>query len=180
MEGKPDWSWIDRLDPIRKARARGHEDTLVGWLCPEATVFVICVVFCLGMGATVLTSKTFFTDPEITLPFTNGGWFPTAYRGIDPANGFQKPEDLIVPFRFPKYFPLNPSWIYSKKYRDAEAARDKWHLVRKKKWEEIDRPKLLKQIEEMEAQLALQQQQQAEAQMDEPQEMEPTSSVAAE
>lgn len=172
----PSLTWLAKMHPIRRSRYRS-DDSLLGWVCPEATVFVLCVILSLGFGAVLLVSKTFFNDPDLATQFVNNGWFGVAYRAIDPTNGFQRIEDLYLPTRFPILFPLNQSWIYSKEYRQAEAAGEKWHLVRKKKWEEVDRPKLLKQIEEMEAQLALQQQQEAQARAEELQEMEPTSSV---
>lgn len=162
----PDVRWIERLDPISRARSE-CKDSFVAWLVPEGSVFVICTVFVISMAAVFLFFKTFVYDPEIASEVVNRGWFGKAYRGVDPTNGFHGVEDIVVPFRWPKLFPLNQAWLYSKAHRDAEAAEERWHEAKKKWWNELERPRLVAQLEAMERELKTQQEQEAATPADE-------------
>lgn len=167
LDTRPDFRWLHTQHVFKRSRA-DFNDNFLGWIHPEGFPFLLCGMINVGYATYIFVNKTFTTDPETHInKFRNRGYYPTAYRALDEINGFQTPDDLHLPFHIPPLLPVNTIWPYSKRFRDAEATRTKWLLARKTKWEQIERPKLVQQVEEMERQLAmqlqLQQQQQEEA-----------------
>lgn len=160
LDSRPDFNWLYYQHPFKRNRSWAT-GSLIGWIHPEGFPFIYCGIFNITFAVNIYLRRSFFTDPETSvIKLRNRGYLPNAYRPIDEVNGFQTPDDVSLPWHVPQIAPIHFVWVYSKRYLDPQAARAKWLKARKTKWEQIERPKLVQQAQEMEAMLGMQQQQQ--------------------